>query len=173
MRGTTSREIVLMAREAGAKKVLFASCAPPITYPHIYGIDLASSTELIAFNKSSRQIAREIGADEVIFQTLPDLQAACAEQSPRRNADGTGQGFEVGVFCGKYVTGVDEGYLEHLEEVRKGVRRDKAKAAGVEVDVKRAKLNGAAKRAAPEGDEEDGDTPGPQDVSLHNFNDYV
>jgi amidophosphoribosyltransferase len=115
VRGTTSREIVLMAREAGAKKVYFASCAPPITNAHIYGIDLASSSELIAHHRDSAAIAKITGADDVIYQTLPDLIEACASLSPR---DPSTQKFEVGVFCGKYVTPVDDDYFEHLEKIR-------------------------------------------------------
>lgn len=113
VRGTTSREIVNMAREAGARKVYFASCAPRITHAHIYGIDLASPSELIAHHRDEDSIARHIGAEKVIYQTLEDLKAACAELSPRPN-----QEFEVGVFCGTYVTPVEPGYFEHLERVR-------------------------------------------------------
>lgn len=122
VRGTTSREIVLMAREAGAKKVYFSSCAPPITNAHIYGIDLASSSELIAHHRDSAAIAKHIGADDVIYQTLEDLESACAALSPR---DPKTQKFEVGVFCGKYVTPVDDGYFEHLEKVRGETRKQK------------------------------------------------
>lgn len=71
-----------------------ASCAPPITHAHIYGIDLASSSELIAYDKTAKDIAHEIGADAVIYQSLPDLEAACAELSPR----GPDQKFEVSFF---------------------------------------------------------------------------
>ncbi|KAK5014183.1 amidophosphoribosyltransferase, partial [Cryomyces antarcticus] len=120
VRGTTSREIVLMAKEAGAKKVFFASCAPPITNAHIYGIDLASSSELIAHHRTSADIATHIGADAVIYQSLPDLEAACAQLSPR---DPKTQKFEVGVFCGKYVTPVADDYFEHLEHVRGETRK--------------------------------------------------
>jgi len=126
VRGTTSREIVMMAREAGAKKVIFTSCAPPITNVHIYGIDLASSSELIAHHRNELDIAKVIGADVIIYQTLSDLEAACAELSPR---DPATQKFEVGVFCGKYITPVDDTYFQHLEQVR-GMRR-KAKAEEV------------------------------------------
>ncbi|KAF2017357.1 amidophosphoribosyltransferas-like protein [Aaosphaeria arxii CBS 175.79] len=122
VRGTTSREIVLMAREAGAKKVYFASCAPPITNAHIYGIDLASSSELIAHHRDAEAIAKYIGADDVIYQTLPDLMEACASLSPR---DPATQKFEVGVFCGKYVTPVDNSYFEHLEQIRGESRKMK------------------------------------------------
>lgn len=122
VRGTTSREIVLMAREAGAKKVYFTSCAPPITNAHIYGIDLASSSELIAHHRDSAAIAKHIGADDVIYQGLPDLVDACASLSPR---DPATQKFEVGVFCGKYVTPVDDNYFEHLEKIRGESRKMK------------------------------------------------
>lgn len=94
-------------------------------HPHIYGIDLASTSELIAFHKSPSEIARLIGADEVIFQTLPDLIAACAELSPR---DPATQQFEVGIFTGDYTTPIDDGYLEHLEQSRGGVQKRKAEA---------------------------------------------
>jgi amidophosphoribosyltransferase len=114
VRGTTSREIVSMAREAGAKKVIFASSSPPITHAHIYGIDLASPQELVAHNRDRKAIAEHIGAEEVIYQSLADLKAACAELSPR----GPTQEFEVGVFCGKYVTPVTAEYFEHLERIR-------------------------------------------------------
>lgn len=120
VRGTTSREIVQMAREAGAKKVYFSSCAPPITHSHIYGIDLASKDELVAHKRSADQIAQHIGADGVIYQSLEDLMQATAQDSPR---DPKTQRFEVGVFCGTYVTPVDDGYFEHLERIRGETRK--------------------------------------------------
>ena len=177
VRGTTSKEIVLLAREAGAKKVFFASCAPPITHVHIYGIDLASSTELIASHKSPLEIAHEIGADAMIYQTLPDLEAACAKLSPRPN-----QRFEVGVFCGNYITPVQEDYFEHLEAVRKGRKELKAQE-----QMKRAFLNGGASADEVKEVEENASkrrrrgenvnvaTKGgsnSQDINLHNFNDH-
>jgi amidophosphoribosyltransferase len=129
VRGTTSREIVSMAREAGAKKVIFASSSPPVTHAHIYGIDLASPQELVAHNRDRKAIAEHIGAEEVIYQSLTDLKAACAELSPR----GPTQEFEVGVFCGKYVTPVTAGYFERLERIRGESRKmkvlEKAKEA--------------------------------------------
>ena len=136
VRGTTSREIVLMAREAGAKKVYFTSCAPPITNAHIYGIDLASSSELIAHHRDSAAIAKHIGADDVIYQTLEDLESACASLSPR---DPKSQKFEIGVFCGKYVTPVDDGYFEHLERIRGESRKLK-----VMEKAREAVVNGVA-----------------------------
>lgn len=122
VRGTTSREIVQMAREAGAKKVFFSSCAPPITHSHIYGIDLASKNELVAHGRTADDIAKHIGADGVIYQNLDDLVSACAQDSPR---DPKTQQFEVGVFCGKYVTPVDDDYFLHLEQIRGETRKMK------------------------------------------------
>jgi len=126
VRGTTSREIVQMAREAGAARVVFVSCSPECIHPHIYGIDLADPVELVARGKTRREIAEYIGADDVIFQDLDDLKAACLEA-----AEGTSkvEDFEVGVFCGKYVTDVPEGYFRHLSELRNGKRAQKAGVA--------------------------------------------
>ena len=73
VRGTTSREIVLMAREAGASKVFFASAAPPVRYPNVYGIDMPTRSELLATDRDDEAIAREIGADRVIYQDLEAL----------------------------------------------------------------------------------------------------
>lgn len=94
-----------------------------LSYPHIYGIDLASSNELIAFSKSESEIATAIGADRVIYQTLPDLKDACAEASPlypEKKVE-----FECGVFTGDYVTGIETGYLDHLEQLRGDRKRAK------------------------------------------------
>lgn len=136
VRGTTSREIVMMAREAGAKRVIFASCSPPITHAHIYGIDLASPEELIAHNRDRVAIAELIGADEVVYQSLDDLSASCAELSPR---DPATQKFEVGVFCGKYVTKVPDEYFKHLERIR-----GESKKSKVLESAKEAVLHGVA-----------------------------
>jgi Glutamine phosphoribosylpyrophosphate amidotransferase len=73
VRGTTSRQIIQMAREAGARKVYFASAAPPVRYPNVYGIDMPAAEELVAHGRSEEEVAREIGADWLIYQDLPDL----------------------------------------------------------------------------------------------------
>jgi len=85
VRGTTSREIVQMAREAGARKVYFASAAPPVCFPNVYGIDMPSRSELIATGRSDTEICREIGADRLIYQDLDDLKAAVRKINPRRH----------------------------------------------------------------------------------------
>ncbi len=122
VRGTTSREIVTMAREAGARKVHFASCAPPITHAHIYGIDLASPSELLAHNRSPDAIAKHIGSDSVVYQSLADLTEACIDAAHDTGAE-TPTKFEIGVFCGSYITPVGNGYFEHLERLRGGARK--------------------------------------------------
>jgi len=118
VRGTTSREIIQMAKDVGAKKVIMASCAPPIRYPNVYGIDMPSRTELVAHGRTTEQVAHAIGADLVVFQTLPDLVASVRQLNPSIAR------FECSVFDGEYVTGgVDAAYLDHLE----GLRSEKTK----------------------------------------------
>ncbi|KAF9304304.1 amidophosphoribosyltransferase [Mortierella antarctica] len=123
VRGTTSREIVQMARDAGAKKVYLASCAPAIRYPNVYGIDMPSPHELVAYNKTEDEIAEALGADKVIFQTLEGLVASCQKFNPHIKS------WDASVFDGRYISGnVDEKYLKHLEGLRadhnKGVVED-------------------------------------------------
>ncbi|MDR1163871.1 MAG: amidophosphoribosyltransferase [Candidatus Accumulibacter sp.] len=115
VRGTTSREIVEMARAAGAHKVYFASAAPPVRYPNVYGIDMPTRSELIASGKSESEIAREIGADALVFQDLESLKAAVRGANP-----GLMQ-FDCSCFDGIYVTGdVTEEYLDSVEKQRTG-----------------------------------------------------
>ncbi|KAK8865862.1 amidophosphoribosyltransferase [Kwoniella newhampshirensis] len=119
VRGTTSKEIVQMAREVGARKIIFASCAPPIRYSNVYGIDMPSRHELVAHDRTPEEIADHIGADLVIFQTLDDLVKSCNSFNPAIKQ------FDCSVFTGEYVTGgVDNRYLDHIERLR----NDKAKA---------------------------------------------
>lgn len=114
VRGTTCQQIIQMARDAGAAKVYFASAAPAVKYPNVYGIDMPTSAELIAYNKSEDEICKEIGADWLIYQDLVDLIAASSEGSPDVND------FECAVFNGVYATSeVDTDYLERLESRRK------------------------------------------------------
>jgi amidophosphoribosyltransferase len=119
VRGTTCKQIIQMAREAGARKVYFASASPPVCYPNVYGIDMPAASELIAHNRTNEQVQELIGADWLIFQDLPDLIAASQEGNPDIKH------FECSVFDGKYITGdVDAEYLQALEKAR----NDKAKS---------------------------------------------
>ncbi len=128
VRGTTCKQIIQMAREAGAKKVYFASAAPAIRYPNVYGIDMPAATELIAAGKTDEEVESQIGADWLIYQDLEDLIAAAAEGNPKLER------FECSVFNGEYITrDVDEMYLKRLELVRndaaKSARNNKKKVA--------------------------------------------
>jgi amidophosphoribosyltransferase len=124
VRGTTSREIIQMAKDVGAKKVIMASCAPPIRYPNVYGIDMPSRSELVAHGRTMEEVAEAIGADLVIFQTLEDLVASVRGLNPSIEK------FECSVFSGEYATGgVDQAYLDHLESIRSDNMKSKAGTA--------------------------------------------
>ena len=113
VRGTTSKRIIEMTRSTGAKKVFFASAAPPVKYPNVYGIDMPASSELIASGKSEEELAGFIGADWLIYQTLDDLIEAV-------KFDETGvQAFDTSCFSGEYVTNdISQKYLKSLESKR-------------------------------------------------------
>lgn len=113
VRGTTSREIVEMARAAGANKVFFASAAPAVRYPNVYGIDMPIQTDLIAFGRDTDAVAKEIGADGLVYQSLPDLEQSIRDLNPAIKQ------FESSCFDGSYVTGdIDAQYLETLQRTR-------------------------------------------------------
>lgn len=113
VRGTTSKEIVNMAREAGAKKVYFASAAPMVKYPNVYGIDMPAANELIAHNRTVEEVNSLIGSDDLIFLKLESLHEACLEGNPKIDK------FEDSVFTGNYVCGnVDQNYLQELYDSR-------------------------------------------------------
>jgi len=121
VRGTTSKEIVQMAREAGARKVYLASAAPPVRYPNVYGIDMPTRQELIANGRSNEEIAREIGADALVYQDLDALKAAVREANPRLTE------FETSCFDGNYITGdVTREYLDSVENHRNCARGESA-----------------------------------------------
>ena len=127
VRGTTSKKIIEMARDAGAKKVYFASAAPAIKYQNLYGIDMPATSELIASNRSDEEVANEINADWLIYQTLEDL----IDTAKSGNPDITE--FETSIFTGEYITPLVENYLEELENLRKDelkAQREKSKASG-------------------------------------------
>jgi amidophosphoribosyltransferase len=123
VRGTTSRQIIEMAREAGARKVYFASAAPPVRYPNVYGIDMPAAAELVAAGRSEAQVQEIIGADWLIYQDLADLVQAVHHENADIDA------FDTSCFSGEYVTGdVSRAYLDELEIARSNVnkaRRDK------------------------------------------------
>ncbi len=119
VRGTTSEQIIEMAREAGAKKVYFASAAPEIRFPNVYGIDMPTASELIAHGRDVDEISKMIGADGMIFQDLEDLAEAVRMENPEIKR------FETSVFDGNYITNdVDQAYLDHITQLR----NDDAKA---------------------------------------------
>ena len=123
VRGTTSRQIVEMARDAGARKVYMASAAPPVRYPNVYGIDMPAPEELIAHGREVTEIQAMIGADWLVYQDMADLEDAV------RYAKEPIERFEGCCFTGEYVTGdVDEGYLEAV----RARRADGSTAAGAE-----------------------------------------
>jgi len=130
VRGTTCKQIIQMAREAGAKNVYFCSAAPAVRYPNVYGIDMPSVHELIAHNRTTEQVAELIGADWLVYQDLPDL------------IDSVGGGkikidhFDCAVFNGEYVTGdIDEAYLDRIEQARNDLAKVKNQAVSAIIDL--------------------------------------
>lgn len=124
VRGTTCSEIVQMARDAGAKNVYFASAAPEVRYPNVYGIDMPAATELIAYNRSVEEIEKLIGADWLIYQDLEDL-VECAKAG-----NSEVESFDCSVFNGEYITGdIDDSYLDRLEKSRNDANMASTNAA--------------------------------------------
>jgi amidophosphoribosyltransferase len=129
VRGTTSREIVQMARDSGARKVFFASAAPPVRFPNVYGIDMPTRAELIAAHRSEEEVAREIGADALVYQDLQDLKEAVRAANPRLTS------FETSCFDGVYITGdITSDYLRTIE-IRRDARRDSAEEEAAQLDL--------------------------------------
>jgi amidophosphoribosyltransferase len=127
VRGTTSAQIVQMARDAGARKVSFASASPPVRYPYVYGIDMPAASELVANNKSVEEICAVIGADWLVYQDLSDLEAAVRESGPGP------QMFDTSCFSGIYVTGdVSPEYLAGIAQQRNdGAKGDNLEPSAV------------------------------------------
>jgi amidophosphoribosyltransferase len=129
VRGTTSREIVQMARESGARRVFFATAAPPVRFANVYGIDMPTRTELIAAHRSEEEVGREIGADALIYQDLEALKDAVRSVNPRLAQ------FEASCFDGRYVTGdVTSDYLNAVE-TRRDAARDLEEDEGAQLDL--------------------------------------
>jgi amidophosphoribosyltransferase len=132
VRGTTSEQIIEMARESGAKKVYFASAAPEIRFPNVYGIDMPSANELIAYGREIEQISDLIRADGLIFQDLTDLIDAVRELNPEVKR------FETSVFDGNYITGdVDNAYLQRIDNMR----NEETKNEGVQAELSNLEMH--------------------------------
>jgi amidophosphoribosyltransferase len=120
VRGTTSSQIIKMARDAGAKRVYFASAAPPVRYPNVYGIDMPSPSELVAHDRNADEICKVIGADRLIYLDLQDLIKAAHKGNKSITQ------FDTSCFNGEYITGdIDENYLEMVNALRNDEARTK------------------------------------------------
>jgi amidophosphoribosyltransferase len=120
VRGTTSAQIIELAREAGAKKVYFASAAPPVRFPNVYGIDMPATSELVAAGRNVEEIAQFIGADWLVYQDLEDLVSACRHDNAKIEE------FDTSCFSGEYVTGdVTFEYLDRLQRARSDEERSR------------------------------------------------
>lgn len=130
VRGTTCHEIVQMARDAGANKVYFASAAPPVRYPNVYGIDMPAASELIAHGRTEEEVQTLIGADWLVYQDLDDLIASAREGNPLIAR------FDCSVFNGQYVTGdITPAYLQRLQEARSDASKALKKKANTQVPL--------------------------------------
>ena len=130
VRGTTSKQIIEMARHAGAKKVFFASAAPTVKFPNVYGIDMPASSELIASNKSDEELAQFIGADWLLYQTLEDLIASV------RFEDSEVKAFDTSCFSGDYVTNdVTQAYLQKIELKRNDTAKMKEEKLRKQIEI--------------------------------------
>jgi amidophosphoribosyltransferase len=129
VRGTTSQQIVQMARDAGANKVYFASAAPPVRFPNVYGIDMPSPTEFVAHNRNVDQIAAELGVDKLIYQDLEDLVDAV------KYTDDI-DGFDTSCFDGKYITGdIDESYLYYIDALRNDCSKQNTERSNAVIEI--------------------------------------
>ena len=122
VRGTTSQQIVQTARDAGARKVYLASAAPPVRHPNIYGIDMPAAEELVAHNRSIEEIEKHLGCDWLIYQDLEDLEAAVREGNQALTQ------FDSSCFNGQYVTGIEPGYFERIQQLRSDDAKNKRRA---------------------------------------------
>ncbi len=129
VRGTTSQQIVQMARDAGARKVYFASAAPPVRYPNVYGIDMPSANEFVAHNRNVEQIAKELGVDWLMYQDLDDLIDAVNKKNKVER-------FDTSCFDGNYVTGdVDESYLYYIDALRNDATKQQSDKSNAVLEI--------------------------------------
>lgn len=129
VRGTTSQQIVQMARDAGARKVYFASAAPPVRHPNVYGIDMPSPDEFVAHNRNIEEIAKEIGVDWLIYQDLDDLVDAV-------KYDEHVESFDTSCFDGQYITGdIDENYLNYINSLRNDDSKQDSEKSNAVIEI--------------------------------------
>ncbi len=136
VRGTTSREIVQMARDSGAKRVIFASAAPPVKFPNVYGIDMPTRSELIAHGRSDEEVCREITADALVYQDVDALKHSISDVNPLlRN-------FEASCFDGVYVTGdISRDYLDRVETARNNPKPENEDAIRSQLNLNLAQVD--------------------------------
>ena len=136
VRGTTSREIVQMARDSGAKRVIFASAAPPVKFPNVYGIDMPTRNELIAYGRTDEEVCREITADALIYQDIDALKRAISHANPALKE------FEASCFDGIYVTGdISRDYLDRIEFVRNNPKQENEDAVRSQLNLNLAQVD--------------------------------
>ncbi|MCX4191307.1 amidophosphoribosyltransferase [Methylophaga sp. OBS1] len=129
VRGTTSQQIVQMARDAGAKKVYLASAAPPVRFPNVYGIDMPSCNEFVAHDRNVDEIAKELGVDWLIYQDLPDLVAAINKKSNVER-------FDTSCFDGNYITGdIDANYLYYIDALRNDANKQSKEKGNAVIEL--------------------------------------
>ncbi|MQQ99374.1 amidophosphoribosyltransferase [Glaciimonas soli] len=130
VRGTTSREIVQMARDSGAKRVIFASAAPPVKFPNVYGIDMPTRAELIAYGRTDEEVCREITADALVYQDIDALKRSISDVNPALKS------FEASCFDGNYITGdISRDYLDHIEFTRNNPKEENEDAVRSQLNL--------------------------------------
>jgi len=136
VRGTTSREIVQMARDSGAKRVIFASAAPPVKFPNVYGIDMPTRNELIAYGRSDEEVCREITADALVYQDIEALKRSISDVNPLLKS------FEASCFDGVYVTGdISRDYLDRIEFARNNPKPENEDAERSQLNLNLAQID--------------------------------
>lgn len=134
VRGTTSEQIIQMARDAGAKKVYFASAAPPVRYPNVYGIDMPAAHELIAHDRTETEVCQALGADKLIYQDLDDLIEAVGKGNPEIKH------FDTSCFSHDYITGdIDDAYLARIEALRNDHAQETRNSSNFIIEMQVAK----------------------------------
>jgi amidophosphoribosyltransferase len=136
VRGTTSREIVQMARDSGAKSVIFASAAPPVKFPNVYGIDMPTRNELIAYGRTEEEVCREITADALVYQDIDALKRSISDANPALKS------FEASCFDGVYVTGdISRDYLDRIETARNAPDQESEDAVRSQLSLNLARVD--------------------------------